>query len=65
MTTASFRAFELTTSLVRTLSQVMDVRSRLVSSESLGNDRSSLLQLKPVDEVRPALIPIRRNRLRP
>jgi hypothetical protein len=67
MTKASFRGFELAISLLRTLSQVMYVRSRLVSSERYGNDRSSLLRLGPVDEgrLRPALIPIRSSRRRP
>jgi hypothetical protein len=67
MTKASFRGFELAISLLRTLSQVMDVRSRLVSCERYGNDRSSLLRLGPVDEarLRPALIPIRSSRRRP
>jgi hypothetical protein len=67
MTKTSLRGFELTISLLRTLSQVMDVRSHLVSSEILGNDRSSLLRLGPVDEGRLRLvrIPIRSSRRRP
>jgi hypothetical protein len=53
----SLRRFELTISLLRKLSQVVDVR--LASPETLGNDRSS--RLRPVDEgrLRPAIIPIR------
>jgi hypothetical protein len=67
MTKTSLRGFELAISLLRTLSQVMDVRSHLVSSKILGNDRSSLLRLGPVDEgrLRPVLIPVRSNRRRP
>jgi hypothetical protein len=58
----SLRRFELTISLLRKLSQVVDVR--LASPETLGNDRSSLLRLRPVDEgrLRPAIIRIRSNR---
>jgi hypothetical protein len=67
MTKTSLRGFELAISLLRTLSQVIDVRSHLVSSESLGDDRSSLPRLGPVDEgrLRPVLIPIRSSRRRP
>ena len=67
MTKTSFRGFDLAISLLRTLSQVMEVRSRLVSSEILGNGRSLLLRLGPVDEgdLRPVLIPIHNGRRRP
>ena len=59
MTKISFRGLELVISLLRTLGQVINVRSRLVGYEITGGDRSSLL-LGPVDEgrLRPALIPI-------
>ena len=67
MTKTSFRGFELAISLLRTLSQVMEVLSRLISSENLGNDRSLLLRLGPVDKgrLRPVLIPIHSSRRRP
>ena len=44
MTKTSFRGGDLTISLLRTLSPVMEVRSRLVSSEILGNDRRPLIE---------------------
>lgn len=60
----SFRGFELTISLLRTLIQVVKVRSRWVVPETLGNDRSLLPRFRPVDEghLRPVLIPIGRGR---
>lgn len=60
----SFRGVELTISLLKTLSQAVDVRSRLVMPEILGNDRSLFLRFGPVDEgrLRPVLIPIGRQR---
>jgi hypothetical protein len=60
------RRFELASSLLRTLSQVLDARSRLFSFEIRGSDLSLLLRLGPVDEgrLRPALIPIGSRRRR-
>ena len=55
-----FRRFELAISLLRTLSQVSNARSRLIRSEIRGSDSSLLLRLGLVDErrLRPVLIPI-------
>jgi len=60
------RRFELARSLLRTLSQVLDARSRLISSEIRGSDPSLLLRLGPVDEgrLRPVLIPFGSRRRR-
>ena len=63
MTKTSFRGFECAISLLTTLSQAMDVRSRLVRSEILSTDQSSLLRLGPV-RLRPVLLPIRSSRRR-
>jgi hypothetical protein len=64
MTKRSIWGFELASSLLRTLSRVRDVRSRLVGSEIRGDDRSSLPFLSPFDEgrLRPALVAIRSSR---
>ena len=61
-----FRKFELAISLLRTLSQVLDARSRLIRSEIRGSDPSLFLRLGPVDEgrLRPVLIPIGSRRRR-
>lgn len=60
------RRFELASSLLRTLSQVLDARSRLIRSEIRGSDPSLLLRLGPVDErrLRPVLIPVGSRRRR-
>src|SRR5882672_6283960 len=44
------RKFELARSLLRTLSEVLDARSRLMSSEIRGSDPSLLLRLGPIGE---------------
>jgi hypothetical protein len=66
MKKSSFRGFELAISLLETLGGILDVRSRLVRSEILGNDRSLHLRLGRLDEGRlqPVLIPIGRRRRR-
>jgi hypothetical protein len=55
-----FRKSELAIPLLRTLSEVLDVRSHLVRSEILGSERSLLPRLGPVHEgrLRPVLIPV-------
>ena len=53
-----FRRFELAISLLRTLSQVLGVFSRLLRSEIRGSDASLLLRLVPLDEGRLRLVPI-------
>lgn len=67
MTKTSLQRFDLAISLLRTLGQVTEAGWRLVGSEILGNGRSLLLWLGPVEEghVRPVLIPVHSNRRRP
>jgi len=47
--TNSIPGFELVVALFRALSRIMDVRSLLISSESLDKDRSSLPPLESVE----------------
>jgi hypothetical protein len=56
----SSRSVELAISLLRTLSQVLDVHPRPVRSEILDSDSSLLRRFRLVDEgrLRPVLIPI-------
>jgi hypothetical protein len=61
MTRISFSGGELVSSLLRRLSQAVDVRRHSVSAKILGNDRSLLPRLGSDDEgrLRPVLIPMR------
>jgi hypothetical protein len=62
--TNSIRLFEMLITLGRTLSQIMDVHSLLVSSESLDNDWSSLPTFGSFERrLWPQPIPVRRRRL--